>query len=39
MNPIITFETIGVIISLVLSAVGIWLIYDLNRDVQDFKNS
>jgi prolipoprotein diacylglyceryltransferase len=39
MTPILNFETIGIVLSSVMTVVGVWLILSLNKDSKNFKRN
>jgi prolipoprotein diacylglyceryltransferase len=39
MTPILNFEIIGMVLSSVMTVVGIWLIWSLNKDSKNFKRN
>lgn len=39
MNPILNFDIIGLVLSAVMTVVGVWLILSLNKDSKNFKRN
>lgn len=39
MTPILNFNIIGLVLSAVMTVVGVWLILSLNKDSKNFKRN
>lgn len=39
MTPILNFDIIGLVLSAVMTVVGVWLIWSLNKDSKNFKRN